>query len=124
MTARPLPPGAHPIAQARQQGLKPDGDVIVSFVGLTPWLAPHVFPKTGIQYDWDWSEELPLVIVMKPGIDASDAIRGCYWPANPRQLLTLIDIESRHVSYVVEMLPKPKLWHLKDVSEYFPEVMQ
>lgn len=119
----PIPTGAHAIAKARQQGLKPAGEVIVSYVGHTPWDAHHVFCESGIKYQWEWSKELPLVIVMAQGIDASDAIRGCFWPTNPRELLTLIDIEREQVSYVIDLIPKPKLWHRKDVSDYFPEAV-
>jgi hypothetical protein len=116
----PLPDGALPIEQARERGQKPAGSVIVSYVGPTPWDAPHVFCESGLRYRWAWSEELPLVIVTAPGIDAGDAIRGCYWPTNPREFTTLIDIERRHVAFIVRLLPKPVLWHLTDVSEYFP----
>lgn len=117
----PIPNGAQPIAQARQRGLKPAGYVIVSYVGHTPWDAHHVYCESGEKYQWDWSKELPLTIVMAPGIDAGDAIRGCFWPTNSKQLLTLIDIERKQVSFVIELIPKPKLWHRKEVFDYFPE---
>jgi len=116
----PLPSCAHQIEQARKQRLRPAGNVIVSFVGLTPWDGYHVHCESGKRYRWAWSEDLPLVIVMKPGIDAGDAIRGCFWPANAHTLLTLIDIERQRVSFVTALLPKPVLWHRKNVTDYFP----
>lgn len=117
----PLPTGAAPIEQARLSGRKPVAPVIVSYVGDTPWDAHHVFCRSGVRYRWGWSENLELAIVVKPGVDAMDAIRGCYWPADSQHLTAVIDIHGRKVSYIVQMLPKPRLWHLLDVSEYFPE---
>lgn len=120
---KPLPDGALPIAQARQRGLKPAGNVIVSYVGPTHWDAHHVFCESGVRYEWAWSEGLPLTIVVKPDINAMDAIKGCFWSlyflsvGYPR----IIDIEQRLVSHAVQLVPEPVLWHLKDTSEYFPE---
>lgn len=120
-TPLPLPRGAARIAEARARHQKPAGAVIVSFVGDTPWDAYHVHCEPGKRYRWDWSELLRLVIVVAPGIDASDAIRGCFWPENPSDFLTLIDIQRQQVSCVIRLLPKPVLWHRKDVSDFFPE---
>lgn len=118
--AKPLPPGAWPIANVRAQGYRPAKPVIVTFVGETPWDGEHVHCESGKSYDWAWSEDLPLMIVMAPGIDISDALRGCFWPTT-MSLLTLVDIENERVSHVLDLIPKPKLWHLADVSEYFPK---
>lgn len=87
----------------------------------TPWQGHHVHCESGKRYDWDWSEDLELVIVVSPEVDAWNAICGCFWPTNARCFTTLIDIESKLVSYIVALLPEPKLWHLRDVTEYFPE---
>lgn len=118
----PMPGGAWPIAQARRQGLKPAEAVIVSYVGETPWQGPHVHCDSGKAYDWAWSEGLSLVIVVANGTDATDAIRGCFWPEhhNRTGFPTLIDIENRRVAYIVRLVPKPALWHLLDTSEHFP----
>lgn len=121
MSHYPVPAGAEVIDRARQAGKRPDGAVIVSYVGPTPWDAYHVHCESGRLYRWGWSEDLELAIVVEPGIDAMDAIRGCFWPANPRTLTTIIDIKQRLVSYIVRLLPEPQLWHLRDVSAYFPE---
>lgn len=118
---QPLPRGAEQIERARQQGLRPAGPIVVSYVGWTPWATHHVFCESGKRYRWGWSEELELVVVVAPGIDAMDAIRGCFWPTNPRHLTTIIDIEQQMVSYILDLLPSPKLWHLRDVSAYFPK---
>lgn len=117
----PIPAGADVIEQARQRGLKPADAVIVSYVGETPWDAHHVFCESGRRYRWGWSEELELVIVVAPGIDAMDAFRGCYWPTNAKCFTTVIDIVRKRVAYIVRMLPAPVLWHRVDVTEYFPE---
>jgi hypothetical protein len=117
----PLAYGAHRVAQARREGMRPADPIIVSYVGPTPWQGVHVLCESGKAYDWAWSEDLTVAIVMAPGIDAMGAIRGCFWPCKADAYLTLIDIEKHLVSYVVAMHPKPKLWHLKDVSEYFPQ---
>ncbi len=119
--SKPIPPGAHQIAQARQRGLRPACDVIVSFVGQTPWDGVHVFPKPGISYDWEWSEHLPITIVLAPGIDAWSAIAGCFWPTDPDRFLRLIDIERKSVAHVISLIPKPVLWHCRDVKDYFTE---
>lgn len=117
----PLPVGAEPVEQARLCGRRPEGPVIVSYVGDTPWDAHHVHCESGKRYRWGWSENLELAIVVRPGVDAMDAFRGCYWPADSQHLTTVIDIEGRKVSHIVQMLPRPRLWHLLDVSGYFPE---
>lgn len=118
----PLPQGALPIAQARQRGLKPAGGILVSFVGPTPWDAHHVFAESGQSYDWDWSVGLEIHVVLKPGIDAIDAINHLYDPFNTT-LLGLIDIERKRVSYVSSLVPKPVLWHRKYVGDFFPETI-
>jgi hypothetical protein len=117
----PVPAGAAVIERARAQGLRPADAVIVSYAGDTPWDAHHVFCESGRRYRWGWSEDLELVIVVAPGIDATDAFRGCFWPANAGCFTTVIDIERKQVASIVRMLPKPVLWHRADVSDYFPE---
>lgn len=117
----PLPAGAGAIEQARARGLRPADAVIVSYVGVTPWDAHHVFCESGRRYRWGWSQDLELAIVVVPGIDAMDAFRGCFWPTNARCFTTVIDIERKQVASIVRMLPKPVLWHLADVSDYFPD---
>lgn len=119
MSRHPLPDGAWPIAKARQQGLRPDGAIIVSFVGPTPWEGVHVFCEGGQQYDWNWSENLWLTIVTEPGIDVTDAINGCFWPENTKEMLTLIDIERQQVFDIPRVLPRPVLWP-RDSSAHFP----
>lgn len=121
MSLYPVPVGAEVIERARRAGKRPDGAVIVSYVGPTPWDVHHVHCESGKRYRWGWSEDLQLAIVVEPGIDAMDAIRGCFWPTNPRHLTTIIDIKQRMVSYVLDLLPSPRLWPLRDVSGYFPE---
>lgn len=117
---RPFPRGAGEIARARKSGFRPAQPVIVTYVGDTEWDGVHVHCESGQRYDWAWSEELPLVIAMRPGVDAMDAIRGCFWPCNAHQFLTLIDVDRKLVSYVVGLLPKPKLWPEPDVTRYWP----
>lgn len=117
----PLPRGAAPIEHARTRGLRPADAVIVSYVGPTPWDAHHVFCDSGQRYRWGWSEGLELAIVVAPGIDAMDAICGCFWPTNPHRLTTIIDIKQQLVSYVIDLKPVPSLWPIRDVSAYFPE---
>lgn len=119
----PLPSGAQPIAEARQRGQKPAEGIFVSYVGLTPWDAHHVLPEPGKLYDWSWGLGLQIHIVVKPGIDAKDAIHNLYDPFNPDWLLGIIDIERKAVSFVLSMNP-PKLWHRTNVSDYFPETAQ
>lgn len=120
MSARlPIPQGAWSIAQARQQCLRPADGILVSFVGPTPWDAHHVFPESGKRYDWSWAEGLEIQIVLKPGIDATDAINNLFDPMN-KTLLRLIDIERKQVSDVCALLPKPVLWP-RHIGDYFPE---
>ncbi len=117
----PIPQGAWPIAQARQQSLKPADGILVSFVGPTPWDAHHVFPESGKRYDWSWAAGLEIHVVVKPGIDATDAINSLYDPFNTQTLLGLIDIERKQVSYVCALLPEPVLWPRRYVGDFFPE---
>lgn len=118
--ALPMPDEAWRIASVRKQGYRPAGSVIVSYVGETDWQGQHVHCISGKHYDWAWSRDLSIVIAMVPGCDISDALRGCFWPLAP-EFLTLIDVENQRVSHVIDLLPKPRLWHLADVSAYFPE---
>lgn len=119
----PMPNNAWEIERVRKQGYRPASTVIVSYLGETEWQGPHVFCESGKRYAWDWSRDLSIVIVLCPGVDATDAIRGCFWPMAPN-LLTLIDVERMAVAHVLGLLPKPRLWHLADVSAYFPETVQ
>ena len=86
--------------------------MIVSFVGETDWPNPHVYADSGVPYDWRFLAGLDVFIVTKPGIDASDAIRGIYAVL----LLTsgigypqLIDIERKQAACVIGNRPV-RLW--------------
>ncbi len=114
------PPGAASVIESRERMDFREGPVIVSYVGTTPWDAPHVHCTSGQDYDWEWAWGLELCVVLKPGVNARDAILNCFQRCTLDRFLTLIDIERKLVSYVVCLMPE-RVWHLRDVSAYFPE---
>lgn len=114
----PLPRNASAIAAARQGGLRPAKPIVVSYVGDTPWDNPTVYADSGQRYDWSWAKDLEVQIVVKPGVDATDAVDSLFDPF-ATSYLGLIDIERKHVSFVVSLDP-PVLWPMRDTTDYFP----
>lgn len=103
-----LPRNAAGILIARQQrGLRPEGVIVVSFVGQTDFDCTHVLAYQGEEYDWRFLYDLPVMVVTKPGIDCLPAVRAIFDEA---QLYpTLVDIERQRAASVIGNKPL-RLW--------------
>lgn len=102
------PRNSEPILQARMRGERPADPIVVSFVGAIDWENPQVFAEPGIEYDWRFLVDLPVYIVVKPGIECREAIRGIF-----RQCAlypTLVDIENKTSASVVCATPLQLKW--------------
>lgn len=93
--------------------------VVVSFVGQTDIGHPHVFPESGVEYDWGFLGGAHVVVAVKPGINARHALSAVFdavtdapeWtPSAPYP--SLIDTERQQLSMIVGTRPLA-LWHVK-----------
>ena len=94
MSSLPYPRGAaRAIADARSNGLKPAGVVLIVLAGHFDWPDPMVYATPGQSYRWDWLKGLSAVLLIdsktRLGQIVSDIER-----AEPFQL-DVIDAERR-----------------------------
>ena len=94
MSSLPYPRGAaRAIADARANGLKPAGVVLIVLAGHFDWPDPMVYATPGQSYRWDWLKGLSAVLLIdsktRIGEIVSDIER-----AEPFQL-DVIDAERR-----------------------------
>jgi len=102
----------------RNAVLNADESLIVSFVGQTKYANAHIFADSGVRYDWGFiADKVHAIIMVKPGIDASDAIRGIFDNSDPMLAYpTLVDVQAQHVACVIDGHPI-RLWQTKRGSE-------
>ena len=60
----PYPKGAQQIAEARANGMRPEGPVIVVLHGQPNWDNAMVYANPALRYRWDWVRGLPSVVVI------------------------------------------------------------
>ncbi len=60
----PYPKGAEQIAEARANGMRPEGPVIVVLHGQPEWDNAMVYANPAFPYRWDWVRGLPSVVVL------------------------------------------------------------
>lgn len=93
--------------------------VVVSFVGQTDIAHPHVFPESGVEYDWEFLRGAHVVVAVKPGINARHALGAIYDAKGDNPLApypSLIDTERQQLSMIVGARPLA-LWHVKRETE-------
>ena len=110
------------VARARER----DEPLVVSFVGDVPWQNETVYCDSGRRYAWDFIRGLHVVVVVRPGVDALDALRsilertdvvsGSSYPV-------LVDVDAKEVAFIVDGRPVA-LWQIKRGTSlwqhYFP----
>lgn len=97
------PQGARKIIDTRLRGNRPADAIVVSFVGKLPWDLPTVYATCTTPYDWRFLVGLPVIIAVKPGVEARDAIEAIYRHA---QLYpTLADVERKQAASILELKP-------------------
>lgn len=103
----PLPLNAkRVVADIAQRGVDVIDPLIVSFVGWTKFSNPHVFPLSGIAYDWKWTRGLETRIFTRPGIDCQLTMARIFMQSDLRKgYPALIDVERRTVGYIVGVHP-------------------
>lgn len=115
------PRNSEPILQARMRGERPADPVVVSFVGAIDWTNPQVFAEPGIEYDWRFLVDLPVYIVVKPGIECREAIRGIF--RHCALYPTLVDIERQIAASVVDDKPL-RLWPIYREGSRWKEIFE
>ena len=98
-----LPRGARSIVEARLKGLRPADPVVVSFVGSVPWDNPTVYADAGASYDWRFLLGLPVMVVVKRGVQARDSLHAIFEMAGLYP--TLVDIEAKKAASVITAKP-------------------
>lgn len=106
----PYPRGAYAIAQARTNGMRPAGPVIVALNGDPCIGNATVFAEPGSAYRWDWVKRLPNVVVLIGKDTRLGTILADIDAAGPDQL-DVIDTD-REIGWMV-IFTKPKLKTLK-----------
>ena len=97
---RHAPRNAEAIIKARLDGGLADGDsFVVSFVGSTPLVEPHVFVDNGERYDWRFAAGLHATIVVVEGVNAARVMRDLLqmtvlYP-------TIVDFERQYVASLI-----------------------
>lgn len=105
MTLYP-PPGSTRLLAMREVGRAPEGPVIASFIGHTGFGNLHVYPKSGVTYDWSCTRGLAVHIRLRPGINAMPALASIFneWEAAADPLLSypaVIDHDLKQVAFLV-----------------------
>jgi hypothetical protein len=120
--ALPLARNAQSILDARMVGMKPADAVLVSMVGALPWPNPTVYAEPGVRYDWRWAEGMDRIcLVVKPGVDASAAMRGLFNAMLP-YYLAVADIEAKQLLFLVDFdHGKPLTMRFQDYEAEFFE---
>jgi hypothetical protein len=98
-------------------GVERGSTLVVSFIGSTDFRNPTVFADSGAQYDWGFTRDLHVSILVKPGVDCTHALREIYQASS---LLhgypQLVDVEQQHLACIVGADPL-KLWPVRRGSE-------
>jgi hypothetical protein len=120
-TPKPLliPRNTRAIEQLRADGqLPPWSPIVVTFIGTTDLIAPHLYVDPGKRYDWTVARELYCTIVVRPGIDASNAIKALYDMARPGFKPALVDFESKVVGWATPAGLEVNPWQREGGSEW------
>jgi hypothetical protein len=88
-----LPRGAHEIAQARANGMRPELPVIVSMVGALPHEANPTVHADGPNYDWRFLAELDVFVFVSPQSQSVQALLKAI--AHQTERIFLWDVVAR-----------------------------
>lgn len=102
----PYASGAYTIAQARAQGMRPSGPVIVALNGDPHWDNATVLADPKESYRWDWVKGLPSIVVVMGKETRLGSILSDIEASEPGQL-DVIDTDRR-LGWMV-LFAKPKL---------------
>lgn len=107
-----IPRGAWPIVDRHLKGAEPSKrKLVVSFVGEHDFEGETVHCTPGVAYEWAWVWGRSVIILVKPGIDATQAVLGIFrWSPGGSRTGTycpvLVDVESRQAAHVVQVSPR------------------
>lgn len=110
---------------ARERGVA----LVASFVGDTPWQAPTVYCDSGKSYDWESARGLHVIIAVKPGIDARNAMREILQRADTIKTgyPMLVDVERQEVACIVDGVSAQQpiqLWHVQRGTELWQQFFE
>lgn len=115
----PYPRGAQAIAEARANGMRPAGPVIVVLHGQPDWDSAMVYANTAFQYRWDWVRGLPSIVVVMGESTKLGNILADIQDCGPEQL-DVIDMD-RALGWMV-LFSKPRLqtvrWPTSNVADW------
>lgn len=107
MNHLPYARGAFTIAQARADGMRPAGPVIIVLNGEEPYCSNAiVYADPAQSYRWDWVKGLPNIVVLMGKDTRLGSILGDIEDCGPGQL-DVIDTD-RGIGWMV-LFTKPKL---------------
>lgn len=114
------PPGAQKLIDLRKSGLVPDCPVIVTYVGEVPHIdALHIYPKSGVAYDWCFMTGLQAYVIVDSKTDAENCIKKlceCGLAAH----LGICDVDRKQVSFIVKLNP-PILMECKPECDWWQQ---
>lgn len=114
----PKPRNAQAAQLARDRGVP----LLVSFIGDTPWAAPTVYADSGKRYAWSFIAGLHVVVVVRAGVDSTDALRSIFDHTDLVETgyPVLIDVDTQEAACVHENNPL-KLWQMNRGSELWQQ---
>lgn len=101
-----------------------DGEIAVSLCGdirdVPAVRCPFtVYADPGRAYDWTALQWLPVVVVVRKGIDATPVVRALWDIADP--FIQIHDADTGDEAAIVQIDPKLRLWHKRRDLEPVPE---
>jgi hypothetical protein len=115
------PRGAERIIGAMKDGKQWRDNVVITYVGPTNYDHLHIYPEPGKRYDWRFLLFTPCYVVVRPGIDAQDAVLAISECCAP--YACLVDVELQDMAYVLPYTDSSgsRLWRIKPGSDQWLE---
>lgn len=89
----PYARNAEAIAEARSNGMRPSGPVLVALCRIPDWPNAVVYARPNVAYRWDWVRGLPIVVLVEAATKMADILRSIA-DKDPQQI-DVVDIERR-----------------------------
>lgn len=86
----PYPRNAQQIADARSNGMKPAGVVLVALCPIPDWSDATVYARPNVAYRWDWLRGLPVVVLIDPETRMNSVLPEIY--RNEPSQLDVVDV--------------------------------
>jgi hypothetical protein len=87
----PYARNAQQIADARANGMKPAGVVLVALCQIPDWPDAKVYARPDVAYRWDWVRGLSIVVLINAKTRMKDILREIH--RNEPSQLDVVDVE-------------------------------